>query len=668
MTTQNGTQNGVLHGSQDDNTWLRRRVAELEQETGHLRHEVQALHADVAMFTQTLDYLRDMVLIKGPHSRIVYANRAFRDHYGMTQAELAGILDAAFNEPDYTQQYIKDDQHVFTTGQVLDIPEEPVTRHDGVVRLFHTVKAPLVDVTGQVVKTVGISQDITERKQLEGDMHQQQALLQDVLNTLPAVIYVRGLDGRMLLVNQQWSAAVGLAVADVIGRHERDLFPPELLRAWNTHTQQVLATEQALAQEETFAQADGLHTYLSARVPLRDAQGTIYAIAGILTDITERKQAEETLQLAQFTLDQASDGIHWVGPDGQQHYVNTALCDLLGYTQDELLTLKVADFDPNFPSDAWEAAWSGVKQQGSSTFETTHQRKDGSLIPVEVTASYLNFHGKEYVCSFIRDITERRRDEAALRTFSALVDNTPGAVGLATIDGEITYANAAFRTLTGYGDALIGMRFYDLYPREELPAVTAAAQHALEESWEGLLTMQRRDGRRVPVRTSSFVMRDADGQPQVFAGIFQDLTEVQQAEQEQAVLQQQIITAQQDALRELSTPLIPLSDNVVVMPIVGTVDSARSQHILETLLAGIAQHQAAVALLDITGVQIVDTQVASALIRAAQAVQLLGAQVILTGIRPDVAQTLVHLGVDLSNIVTRSTLQRGIAYALQRGA
>ena len=121
------------------------------------------------------------------------------------------------------------------------------------------------------------------------------------------------------------------------------------------------------------------------------------------------------------------------------------------------------------------------------------------------------------------------------------------------------------------------------------------------------------------------------------------------------------------ALAELSTPLIPISDDTVVMPLVGTIDSRRAQQVIEGLLVGIVETRAQVAILDITGVPVVDTQVANALLRAAQAVKLLGAQVVLTGIRPEVAQTLVGLGVDLTGIVTRSTLQSGIAFALGYG-
>jgi rsbT co-antagonist protein RsbR len=148
--------------------------------------------------------------------------------------------------------------------------------------------------------------------------------------------------------------------------------------------------------------------------------------------------------------------------------------------------------------------------------------------------------------------------------------------------------------------------------------------------------------------------------------VARDVSEQRRAEAELAALQEQVISAQQAALRELSTPIIPISDGVIAMPLIGAIDSARAQQVLEALLTGVGEQRASTAILDITGVQVVDTQVANALLRAAQAVKLLGAQVIITGIRPEVAQTLVGLGLDLSMITTLATLESGIARALGR--
>ncbi len=138
------------------------------------------------------------------------------------------------------------------------------------------------------------------------------------------------------------------------------------------------------------------------------------------------------------------------------------------------------------------------------------------------------------------------------------------------------------------------------------------------------------------------------------------------ADEERETLQQQIIDSQQAALRELSSPLIPLSNHVVLMPLVGTIDSTRAQTIMETLLEGVGQYQATMAIVDITGVSVVDTQVANALLQAAQAVRLLGARVVLTGIGATMAQTLVHLGADMRAIETRGSLQSAVAWALNQ--
>jgi len=154
--------------------------------------------------------------------------------------------------------------------------------------------------------------------------------------------------------------------------------------------------------------------------------------------------------------------------------------------------------------------------------------------------------------------------------------------------------------------------------------------------------------------------------PNVLANAVERGDALERARDEIIQARDQIIQAQAVALRELSSPLIPISDSVLVMPLIGAIDSGRAQHVLETLLAGITSHAAHLVIVDITGVPLIDTQVANALIRTAQAVKLLGAQVVLTGIRPEVAQALVGLGLDLRGIVTRSTLQAGIEYGLRR--
>lgn len=124
------------------------------------------------------------------------------------------------------------------------------------------------------------------------------------------------------------------------------------------------------------------------------------------------------------------------------------------------------------------------------------------------------------------------------------------------------------------------------------------------------------------------------------------------------------VSMQKIALQELSAPLIPIFDNITIMPLIGTIDTDRAKRIMENLLQGVVKHRAEVVLIDITGVPVVDTMVAHHIIQAAEAVRLVGTKCLIVGIRPEIAQTIVNLGIDLSHIITKNSLRNGIEAAL----
>ena len=127
-----------------------------------------------------------------------------------------------------------------------------------------------------------------------------------------------------------------------------------------------------------------------------------------------------------------------------------------------------------------------------------------------------------------------------------------------------------------------------------------------------------------------------------------------------------LIDRQRQQLLELSTPIIKLWDRVVAVPLIGTLDSARTQVVMEALLQAIVDQNAGMAILDITGVPMVDTVVAQYLLKTAMAVRLMGAECVISGIRPQIAQTIVQLGIDLGDITTRATLADALRWALEQ--
>jgi len=216
-------------------------------------------------------------------------------------------------------------------------------------------------------------------------------------------------------------------------------------------------------------------------------------------------------------------------------------------------------------------------------------------------------------------------------------------------------------------EELIGHTFAPLVHEEDLPA-TLLAMKQLEVPPYSVRVEQRA---LTPKGFQWFVwedwaMVDEAGRIVEIHAIGQNITRFKEMAAERESLQAQVIAAQRVALLEMSTPLVPIAEGVVAMPLVGALDRERGQRALEALLQGVTQASARTAIVDITGIKAVDAEAVAALVQASQAVRLLGAEVVLTGIGAAVAQTLVELGGDLGGLVTRGTLQAGITYALRR--
>jgi rsbT co-antagonist protein RsbR len=553
-----------------------------------------------------------------------------------------------------------------------------LVRADGAVRCIYDYTRIIRDADGTITHYEGYVLDMTQYYEKEAELRSKQSLLQNVIDNSPSIIFAKDQDGKLILVNRQFANILHLEPDQVIGKNDYDLFPKDAIDTIRINDQYVLETKKVLLLEETLPQNDGsIKTYLSTKFPLYDEKGHIYGIGGITSDITERKQLENELreqeERLRFVLDGSRDGAWDSDITNGKAYYSPRYAEILGYAPDEL----------------------------ESTIETWQSKIHPDDLPavLQLFQDYLQGHITEYICEFrmqhktgswvwvlsrgkatahdetgnpirmagtIMDITERKQMEEQLRLYKLLVENAGDGIGVATTEGTMIYANPSFRAMTSYGDDILGISFLNTYA-EPVEKLMRLFQHVIEHSsWQGELTFKRSDDSTFPGLLSAFAIRNERGEVGFIVGIIRDISDQKYQQEQRVLLQEQVIEAQRAALRELSSPLIPIADNVVIMPLIGSIDSGRAQLVMETLLEGVAQHDAMFAIIDITGVQVVDTQVANALIQAAQAVQLLGAQVILTGIGPTMAQTLVSLGVDLRSIVTRGSLQKGIAYAMSQ--
>ena len=374
--------------------------------------------------------------------------------------------------------------------------------------------------------------------------------------------------------------------------------------------------------------------------------------------------------------------------DGTLTYVNEAYCRYFEKTREELVGKS---FAPLIPEEDQRYVAAQFSRLGPGTPLVTYEhrvtRPDGSIAWQRWTDRVL-FDAAGNVVEYQAvgtDITEQRlaqdevrrlnaelrRDAAEkrgeLRNFHALAESMLDGVALTRPSGEVFYANPAYQRMSGLGPGIVGQSLFELHP-EASPSLPEKLARAAEHgccNYKAELALMRPGELPLPCEVSVLCIEGGEGKPAALAVVARDLSAQKRAEADRAALQAQMIEAQQSVIRELSTPLIPLADHVVAMPLIGVIDRGRAAAALETLLSGVVAHQASTVVLDVTGVSVVDSQVADALIRAARAVRLLGAEVVLTGLRPHVAQTLVTLGIEVSDMVTLRSLKDGITYALR---
>lgn len=269
--------------------------------------------------------------------------------------------------------------------------------------------------------------------------------------------------------------------------------------------------------------------------------------------------------------------------------------------------------------------------------------------------------------SFNHMASTLQKHDAGLREAEAryrkLVEQIPSIIYTRTLDtGAFSYLSPRIEPLLGVtAETCQSLEHWRGCVHPDDWATLEEAIHQSQETAQPLSVEYRlmsSTNQIVWVRDEGVVVTDEVRQQQIIQGTLADITDKKEAEE--------IIREQSEIMRELSTPMLHIGRKIVLMPLIGSLDTRRMQHMMETLLKGVEQSGARTVILDVTGVAVVDSQVANALIQTEHAVRLLGARVVLTGIRPEVAQAMVGLGLDLGTVMTQNTLESGIAFVLRR--
>lgn len=248
----------------------------------------------------------------------------------------------------------------------------------------------------------------------------------------------------------------------------------------------------------------------------------------------------------------------------------------------------------------------------------------------------------------------------------AICSNLPSVVFVKDVSGRYAIINQHFVDLfEKSSESVFGKTDYELFPAEVAARIRRKDDEVIEDGrpldYEGIVPTPR--GPRT-YRTLKFLLHDSQGKLLGVAGISMDVSDVKRLEAERDAMYTQVIASQKAVLRELEAPLLPVAKGVLVLPLVGALDEERLHRIEETLWPGVVEKRARFVVLDLTGARMTEAGVAARLLRIAQGAKLLGARVIVTGVRPEAALALVTAKVDMSGLLVLGTLENAIAYTL----
>jgi PAS domain S-box-containing protein len=264
--------------------------------------------------------------------------------------------------------------------------------------------------------------DIAERTRVQRALENSEARLQQILNNATAVVFVKDTEGRYLFVNKEWERLFHMAQEELVGKTDAECFSEEIAKSYRANDLLVLEKNAPMQFEESAPLDDGVHTYISLKFPLHDANGTAYAVCGISTDITGRKRAAEALRVSEESyrgiFNASMDAIFVFDIDtGAIVDVNHQACASFGYSREELLRANVDTLGsgerPYMQADAL-AVIAEVAAGEEQTLEWHCRRKSGELFWNEVYAKRVTIGGQDRVLALARDVTDKKRAAAEL--------------------------------------------------------------------------------------------------------------------------------------------------------------------------------------------------------------------------------------------------------------
>jgi two-component system, NtrC family, sensor kinase len=520
------------------------------------------LRAKTAFLEALIQASIDGVLVVNGTGNVVWRNQRFLrlceipESLSGSQSDDA-LLRSVLENIEDPQFFLERVRHLYV--HTHETSRDEIRHRNG--RVFDRYSSPVFGQDGHYYGRIWTFRDITERKRNEDALRQ----LSVAVEQSPVSVVITDLGGNITYVNRRFTECTGYSYEEVIGQNPRLLksghtSPGEYRQLWETITR----GEEWHGELHNKKKNGDLYWESAVIAPIRSNDGQISHFLAVKEDITRRKQAENDLRLAKFALENASDSVLWVDPQARILYANQAACRVLGHSRQELNCMSITDIDPSIPKGKWRGFWEELKTRGSMTFESQPRNEEGQAVTIEVMATHFEFGGQEYLLSFARDITKRRRAENELRLTKSSLENASVSVFWVDPQGHILYVNQAACQALGFShEELTSLSVPDIDPLFHREKWQSFWQELKMRGSMTLESQQRhKDGRILPTEISANYL-EFDGQEYLFA-FTRDISERRmiQAQLQQAQKMESVGQLAAGIAHEINTPIQFVGDNL----------------------------------------------------------------------------------------------------------